>query len=299
MVGELNEQDDLIVMRRWTRILLGAAAVVLAQPVLVAPALSAPGTAGLLWQSSNPFSELVGERRERRAAPNRGGKVERYVLASDDRALLLQSQSRTARVKFLCGPRDRRVDCTLDPELPAPEIYLLTVTRGPRGDLIYKDADGDTLLRLASYGGATVFWPGAAQGNAASKSFGETSRIMLAEADMTIAERRAKAASAVVSAATGAPVIFDIPASLPGGEAGAAVLADAVVRAAVGVMRVADDPTGAGILADQVRRVVFETGAAPGLRVEDDRVIVTIVPDQDIAGRPSSRAVERFLENSL
>jgi hypothetical protein len=248
--------------------------------------------------TSNPFSALVGERRER-PAERQGAPVERYVLASDDRALLIQARTRTARVKFLCGPEDPRLDCTLDPEAPAAEIYLLTVTRGPRGDSIFKNADGEPLLRIASYGGATVFWPGEGQGNAASKSFGDDRGVELARTDLETAERRAKSATAVISALAGAPITFDIVSAPPGENADAAVLADAVVRAAIGIKKVADDPTGARALAERVKRVVFDVGSAPGVSFDGAALLVTYVPDQDIAGRPSSRVVERFLEESL
>ena len=248
--------------------------------------------------TTNPFSALVGERRERRADRSRG-KVERYVLASDNRAFLIETRSRTARVKFLCGPEDRRLDCTLDPQAPAAEIYLLTVTRGPRGDVIFKNADGDTLLRIASYGGATVYWPGDATGSAASKSFGDDRAIQLTAVDFETAARRARSATAVISALTGSPIIFDTPAPSPDGATNASVLADAIMRAAIAVSAVADDPTGARILGARIDRIVFESGPAPSARFDERALIVEYVPDRDIAGRLSSRAIERFLEESL
>lgn len=251
----------------------------------------------LLAQSdSNPFTALVGERRERSVDRHGHAKVERYVLASDNRALLIQARTRTARVKFLCGPNDPRLDCRLDPENPSAEIYLLTVTRGPRGDVIFKDASGETLLRLASYGGATVFWPGEGRGFAASKSFGDDADLQLGPASRQAARTRAKSATAIISALTGAPITFDITAT---GDGDDAVLADAILRTAIGMNAVASDQTGASALAKRLSRVVFDIGSAPGLQVEESVLKVTYVPDQDIAGRPSSRAVERFLEDSL
>lgn len=246
--------------------------------------------------SSNPFSALVGERRERRVENERNANVQRFVLASDNRALLIQPRTRTARVQFLCGPNDRRLACTLDPEAPAAEIMLLTITRGPRGDSIFKNAEGETLIRIASYGGATVFWPGEVRGFAASKSFGETGPLELPVQSFQTAERRAKQASALVSAATGAPIVFDL---IPDSSENAAVLADAVLRAAIGMRNVADDGTGAEILAGRISRVLFQAGSASGLSVDGKTLRVTYVPDQDIAGRPSARVVERFLEDSL
>lgn len=247
----------------------------------------------------NPFSELVGEKRERRS--DRAGRVriERYVLASDDRAFLLEDRSGEARVKFLCGPDDPRLDCAIDPEGPAAEIYELTATRGPRGDVFYKTAEGETMLRIASYGGATVFWPGEAQGLAASKSFGDDEALRLAFADYDTAKRRAQSATAIISAMTGAPIVFDVGAPPADEDANVAVLADAVVRAAKGVKNVADDPTGARIIANRIKHVSFAAGDAPGVELDGRRLTIRYVPGGDVDGRPSSAAVARFLENAL
>ena len=289
---------------RYERIGAALGALVVACALSGAAAAQEPLGYRVLAQqsSSNPFSALVGERRERRADA-RNGEVERYVLASDNRAFLIEARSRTARLKFLCGPNDERLDCALDPQSPAPEIYLATVTRGPRGDLIFKNADGETLLRIASYGGATVFWPGETQGSAASKSFGDDRTIELVDADRETVERRAKSATAIVSALSGAPITFDIAPPLEeeaGKETGGhAVLADAIVRVAIGVSTVADDPTGAEAIGKRIKRILFQNGQTPDLFFEDDLLIVRYVPGRDIAGRPSSRAVERFLEETL
>jgi hypothetical protein len=152
----------------------------------------ASGVALVVAQSSDPFSALVGKKRQRPTARAKRITIERYVLASDDRALLFEDRSNEARVQFLCGPGDPRFDCTIDPEDPAAEIYQIKPTRGPRGDLIYKNAEGDTMMRIASYGGATVFWPGETRGLAASKSFGDDASLRLDFADYATAMRPAR-----------------------------------------------------------------------------------------------------------
>ena len=252
----------------------------------------------LVAQSNDPFLSLVGKRRERRADRMTRVTIERYVLASDDRAFLFQEKPGEARVKFLCAESDERIDCRLDKEGPAPEIYLLTPTRGPRGDRIYKDAAGETMLRIASYGGATVYWPGSYDGLAASKSFGDDAALTLPEADYAVAERRAKAATAILSAATGSPIIFDIGEASEEGAV-ASVLADAVMRAAKGLNGVAKDATGARIVADRIETVAFINGEGPSIELNAKTLEVRYAPDQDIAGRPSSAAISRFLEETL
>lgn len=284
-----------VAMKQITAALAAACCMAAAADGAAAPGLVGPGAA-----EPNPFSELVGKKHERRSDRAGRVKIERYVLASDDRAFLFEDRSGEARVKFLCGPNDPRLDCTLDPQGQAAEIYELTATRGPRGDVFYKTAEGDTMLRIASYGGATVFWPGEAQGLAASKSFGDDEALRLAEADFEAAKRRAQSATAIISALTGAPIIFDVgsPSSAEE-EVDASVLADAVVRAAKGVKDVADDPTGARILASRIGRVSFAAADAPGVGLEGEALAIRYVPGGDVEDRPSSAAVARFLEESL
>ncbi len=248
---------------------------------------------------ADPFSALVGKRQpaaEREAA---SAAVERYVIATDDRVFLFQADEREARIKFLCGDGDKRIDCVIDTETPAEEIHLLTQLRVSRGDVAWNNRRGQTVLRVAAYGGVTVFWPGDGRGLAASKSFGEDPPLALPPASIETARKRAQVATAIISARVGAPITFEIdepPASSV--EAGASVLADAVVRAASGIALVADDPTGARVLAARVRRVEFVTGS-PKLSIEKGVLAVGYNPALDIAGRPSSAAIAKYLEESL
>ena len=250
--------------------------------------------------ASNPFSALVGKRRENRNRRRSGSSdVERYVLASDDRAFLFENEGEVARVTFLCGEGDPRLDCQLDEAGPAPEIYLLTPTRGPRGDMIYKNFEGDTFLRIASYGGATVFWPGEGRGFAASKSFGDDHSLRLPSIEFSTAARRAQAATAVISALAGAPIVFEVSIVSSDDGTDATVLADAVVRAANGVKTVADDPTGARIIASRISKVSFIRDEVAGVSMNGGVMEIRYVPNADISGRPSTATIVRFLEESL
>ncbi len=263
------------------------------------PAAAQQPISAMTQSQSDPFSALVGKRRERRAERAARGKVERYVLASDDRSFLFEDQSSEARVKFLCTQTDPRIDCTIDPDGPSPEIYVLVPTRAPRGDIIYKNAQGDALLRIASYGGATVFWPGETQGLAASKSFGDDRSLVLPFAGYDTALRRAQGARAILSAATGAPIIFDIGAAPIAEGVNAAVLADAVIVAAKAIKGVADDPTGARIIASRIKKAVFIADSTPGVLLNETVLEIRYAPLLDIKGRPSSAEITYFLEETL
>ncbi len=246
---------------------------------------------------ANPFSALVGERQGRREARSQRSKIERYVLASDDRAFLFEDRGGEARVKFLCGPSDQRLDCVIDREGPAAEIYLLSAIRAPRGDVIYKNAEGDTFLRIASYGGATVYWPGETQGAGASKSFGDDTSLALEHTSYETVLRRAQGGTALISALTGAPIVFD-PGKLDL-STDHSVLADAVVTAAKGLKTVADDPTGARVIASRIGRVSFIRDTAPSVVLNENILEIRYVPDRDIRGRPSSASVAHYLEETL
>ncbi|MEK7266112.1 MAG: DUF4908 domain-containing protein [Pseudomonadota bacterium] len=156
-----------------------------------------------------------------------------------------------------------------------------------------------TLLRIAAYGGVTVFWPGDARAHAASKSFGEDPPLTLDFATLETARNRAQTATALISAKVGAPIVFEI--GDPGEDAagGSSVLADAVVRAADGLARVAEDPTGARVIAARIRHIRFRPMTGPSLGMEKDALTIGYNPSGDIAGRPSSARVEQFLEESL
>lgn len=247
---------------------------------------------------ADPFSALIGKRQpsaEREAA---SASVQRFVIASDDRAFLFQPGEREGRIKFLCGRNDPRIDCLIDTESPAEEIFLLTPMRASRGDVAWNDRRGETLLRVAAYGGVTVHWPGGARSLAASKSFGEDPPLTLGLATIETARARAQRATALISARVGAPVLFEIGTPSPDSEGGASVLADAVVRAASGMARVADDPTGARVIAARIQRVEFAS-RDPGLGVEKGVLTVGYDPDRGVEGRPSSAAIAKFLEESL
>lgn len=249
--------------------------------------------------SADPFSALVGKRQPDASRLLEANSVDRYVIATDDRVFLFQGGAREGRLKFLCGDGDSRMDCVIDEATPAEEIHLLTPTRAPRGDTVWRDKSGEALLRIAAYGGATVFWPGDPRGHAASKSFGEDPALTLDYATLETARRRAQRATALISAQVGQPILFEVGDPGPDETGGASVLADAVARAAKGLGRVANDPTGARIIGARVRRVEFIVGRPPAASFGDGVLSVRYDPAADAAGRPSSSEIARFLEEAL
>lgn len=327
--------------RRWITGLMAAA--------LIGGGL-APASAGadplLVAQGGDdPFASLVGKRSKRSGDAGRSN-IERYVTTSGDRVFLLENRGDEAFIKFLCGPDDPRLDCKIDPEGPSEEIIALTASRGSRGDFLYLDDAGETVLRVAAHGGATVLWPGEDQTRGASKGFGDDQGAFDLPAERRgDAHRRAQGAAANLSAVTGSPIVFDVgrrsgrdegdseergavaapaprafaeqsrtalsfaadaasPAALesdmPARDSGdATVLADAVARVAGGMHRVAGDPTGARIIGARIAVVRFIEAPAASLSLDGAVLTVFYDPASGVAGRPSSTAVAKFLEESL
>ncbi len=249
-------------------------------------------------RNDDPFSALVGRKRSR-GRGDAAGRVERYVTASDERVFLIARDGDEARIKFLCRENDPRLDCVMDPQRSAEEIFQLTAVTGSRGDAVFKDAQGETFLTIAAYGGATVTWPGETRGLAASKSFGEETSLRLPFADVATAERRACLASAHLSARARTPILVEFGRAASDSATGASVLADAIMRAASGVAAVASDGTGASAVARRIERVRLMPAEAPEISLDGAVLEVRYNPALDVAGRPSSAAVARFLEDTL
>jgi len=249
--------------------------------------------------SADPFSALVGRRAPAERRENQHEAVERYVVAAEDRVFLFQPGEREGRLKFLCGDKDATIDCLIDAETPAEEIYILTPLRGSRGDTIWRNARGQTMLRQSSYGGATIFQRGDLEGLAAAKSYGEDPPLALPPVTLARARFRARQATAIISARIGAPIVFDVEQTEADPAVDARVLGDAIARVAKGIDRVGSDATGAKVIASRIGRVVFRKGEKPALSFNGDVLDVNYNPVGDVEGRPSSATVARFLEESL
>ncbi len=287
-------------LRIWTSIATGVGLLVAAAVVAPKPAGAADGAIFITQvDDHDPFTALVGKKRKRYKDRTRRSTAQHYALATDDRAFLFEDMGAQARISFLCTASDPRLECSFEPRGTAAEIHALTPTRGPRGDVIFKNARGEALLRIASYGGATVYWPGESEGKAASKSYGEEKSLHLSYIDPQTAHRRARTATAAISAITGAPIIFEIDDPATDEVIGAAVLADAIVVAAKGIAAVSGDPTGAQVVSGRIEVVHFVPDGTAQLILNQKVLEVRYNPSLDVQGRPSSAEIVLFLEESL
>jgi hypothetical protein len=166
----------------------------------------------------------------------------------------------------------------------SPEVWTLDPRPAPRGDIIYKNDVGETLLRATRLGGFTIFTNHRPDGEAAALQ-GATSPLKLAPLGPQALLDRLGAASLRASHAARHVILFDAEAN-PGSSA---VIADAAMVASVAVMRVSERPKGRDRVTS-LRRVFLEEGkrVAAQLEKKTGTLKITVMPALGLAGRPSS-----------
>jgi len=277
------------------------------------------------YDASNPFNALVGLKRKRNKNKLRNLKrVRLYVLSDGEKSFLFHDTGSQARIQFLCGDADQRIECDLDEDGKSSEVYTLAATRAPRGDVIYKDSEGHTLLRIASYGGATVWWPGDIEARAASRSFSDLTEINLKVVNGRKALRRANRATALLSALTGKPIEFRTPLDglvfppteldqngtrLSGSQdAGAEARLENNYESLEPLEQVFARSPGlreSSVLADAILMttrlllVEFVRASNPSMSLENGHLKIGYNVAEGLQGRPSSAQIARFLEENL
>jgi hypothetical protein len=165
------------------------------------------------------------------------------------------------------------------------EIWVLEPHTGARGDTLYKNDAGRVVLRDTKVGGLILYAPDRREGAAAALS-GESRPIRLAPVDPKALYRRLIGASSAVSKAARRQIPFQAEAT----PASSALIADAALVAADGLVRMAKTPNGQA----QLRRVnlVFLTeGPRPGVILRQGVLIVVVTPRLGVSGRPSSERI--------
>ena len=163
------------------------------------------------------------------------------------------------------------------------EVWVLSVAAGPRGDIIYRNDVGQTVLRAGRMGGLTIYSPSTPAGVPAALA-GRAQAI----APMAPMSRGDFALHLIgLSNRAGSVIrrllVFDAPRV---GEAGRPVAADAATLAQNLVLRT-DAP---------VRVIRLVEGSRPDAVLANGILIVTFVPGQGYAGRPSSARMARAIQ---
>ncbi|MEO1014052.1 MAG: DUF4908 domain-containing protein [Pseudomonadota bacterium] len=237
----------------------------------------------------DPFSSLV---RPSRQSGDGKSRLQRFTAAPDDRNFLLETRRNAARIQFLCAPADPRIACQIDPDRPTEEIFDLSAERGSRGDVLFRDSAGRLVVRVTPYGNATVYWPGEADGLAATKRDDDAGRLRLPMVRYVDVPLRAARAERLLSERFGATVKFDLEEATIANEfRPSPVLADAIVRVAAGFEIVAGEERAAAALKARPIRFRFVEGADPAAVGEPGEVTVTYRPRVGPEGRPGAASM--------
>jgi hypothetical protein len=165
------------------------------------------------------------------------------------------------------------------------EVWVLTPSPAPRGDVIFKNDAGEPVLRATRLGGLTVFTQHNPQGEAAALE-GATSPFHLLVIGPQALGERLVAASARASHAARHLITFDAEATPPS----SGLIADAAMIVSEAVVRISRRADASGFLA-RLQIVKLREGHKAQVQFKAETLSVTVAPDQGVAGRPSSERI--------
>jgi hypothetical protein len=204
-------------------------------------------------------------------------------LPANDRPAAERYQTPDGRVRFVLDRSGMRA--ALVRFEGSDEVHVLRPVPGPRGDDFYKTDTGDVLLRVTALGSVIVYTDANRTGAPAALA-GRSAPMPPPVAPVGGLQARMEAL-AREAARRGRPVTFTPPPNVQG-PAQQGVIADAAARAAEGLA--AAPPTMV------VRRVVIRYGDRPGAAVVNESLTITVAPQLGYAGRPSTEAVRRAVQ---
>jgi hypothetical protein len=171
------------------------------------------------------------------------------------------------------------------------EIWVLVPSRGPRGDVLFKDDVGDTLLRATKLGGMTVFTSRRPQGSAAAL-VGATSPLHMSSIGPGALYQRMIQASIRCTHLTRHLVGFEAPDA---DAKSAAIIADTASLAVDAVVSVDSQPGGRTVVS-RIGKVVVAKGPKPSVSLQRSVLVIYVTPDQGLAGHPSSARIAQAIE---
>jgi hypothetical protein len=229
------------------------------------PALSRPS----LTHPSSWRDVLFGDSHSRDDRRSPAPPVGRYVSGEGDRFVL-----------------DRSSGVTLMKFEDSQEVFALSPSQAPRGDVIYRNDLGEPVLRATRLGGLTLFYRARSGGTPAALD-GTAANLRLSYLPPGLLLQRLAQASVRASHAAQHLIEFDAPDVVPGTQA---VYADAAAVAAEAMMRLSKGPGGRAVLA-KIRRVVLLSGRKSSASFKGQEMKIIIKTADGLAGRPSSDSI--------
>ena len=168
------------------------------------------------------------------------------------------------------------------------EIWVLRPTPAPRGDIIYRNDNGDQILRITPDGGMTVYTTASPQGSPVSMA-GEAERLrtpVLGPVQLfNLMARR----SSLVSQSLGRLIQIELT-----GSESESLCVEALIVSTDAVIRIARNPSTRDLLG-RLRKITVTEGPRPAVSFQRGELRVVVAPSQGIGGRPSSALVVRAL----
>jgi hypothetical protein len=162
------------------------------------------------------------------------------------------------------------------------EVWALKAQPAPRGDTIYKNDLGETLLRATRLGGVTIFTDQRPGGSACALAGAGTPLKLAIMGPQALFERLALA-SARASRAARRSIPFEAEAT----PASSGLIADAAMVTSEALVRMTRRSESRRLV-DRVLKVRIMEGHGASAQVAQGVLEVTVAPPQGWAGRPSS-----------
>lgn len=168
------------------------------------------------------------------------------------------------------------------------EIWVLRPTPAPRGDIIYRNDNGDQILRVTADGGITLYTTRTPQGSPVSRSGAaqplRTPNLGPVQLFNLMARR-----SNLVSEAVGRLITIDLD-----GSQSEALCVEALIVTTDAVIRMARNPSTRGAV-NRLRKISIVEGGRASVTFSRGELRIMVDPSRGIVGRPSSAVVIRTM----
>ena len=261
-------------------------------------------------ENFDPFTSLL-TRRGPSAVRLSSQDPQLYATATGEKQFTFQIGQNGAFIRHHCSQGDQSFECALLEGAPEEEVFWLSATRSPRGDVIYKDDNDQSVLRVTATGGATLFSPTtgvearvktasqasyALRGEAVLPATGNNPTLSPDYVTYSWADRRMRKASQLLSLRHNLLFSFELKVNRYGNHV---VLSEAIMNMVKALDEVASDELGKRVLSERLDTIIFQQSVSAGLIFEDGRITVLYNPDKGVSGRSSSKAIVRYLEGVL
>lgn len=173
------------------------------------------------------------------------------------------------------------------------EVWALTPSPGPRGDVIFKNDVGEPVLRSSRLGGLTLFSHTRPTGDPVAVS-GKAEAIKAGRMTPGLLFQQLAKASKKTSTAVARLLPFEADIQTPGADY---LFADAARVTSDAIVSVAAQNNGRKVL-EPIREVRLIEGRPPGVYMERNTLVLRLDHTQGWAGRPSSKRITKIIKTS-